>query len=229
MLGQADKSEHPHLLQLQLALPLPHDVALFQQLLLGLLKLFLPLEGRQMTGLSQKPQRPHGAEGEASCHQVALHTAPRLPLQAQDVWGQLPEEAGLLGLLQLPLAQEHVSPGFPRQQSHPSPSPRHVGSAHLSSTTGPWYLPILTQPGMLRLLSWHPGLCPEARSTPSSYHSLFTSPMPVFCLCLHFRIHLPKQNRTTSALVTRAAQALQGLGSHSWLALQDPDDTDLLV
>lgn len=43
-----------------------------------------------------------------SGHQVALHTAPRLPLQGQGVWGHLPEEAGLLGLLQLPSAQEGV-------------------------------------------------------------------------------------------------------------------------
>lgn len=50
VLGEAGESELPHLLQLQLALPLPHDVALFQQLLLGLLKLFLPLEGRHRLG-----------------------------------------------------------------------------------------------------------------------------------------------------------------------------------
>lgn len=60
VLGEDGRPEHPHLLQLQLALPLPHDVALFQQLLLGLLKLFLTLEGRQMTGLSQKPPGPMG-------------------------------------------------------------------------------------------------------------------------------------------------------------------------
>lgn len=46
----------PHLLQLQLALPLPHDVALFQQLLLGLLELFLPLEGRHSIELSHSAQ-----------------------------------------------------------------------------------------------------------------------------------------------------------------------------
>lgn len=46
----------PHLLQLQLALPLPHDVALFQQLLLGFLELFLPLEERDRMELSHSAQ-----------------------------------------------------------------------------------------------------------------------------------------------------------------------------
>lgn len=55
-LGDAGDPERPHLLQLQLALPLPHDVALFQQLLLGLLKLFLPLEGRQDWAELEAPQ-----------------------------------------------------------------------------------------------------------------------------------------------------------------------------
>lgn len=43
---ESQRTGASHLLQLQLALPLPHDVALIQQLLLGLLKLFLPLEAR---------------------------------------------------------------------------------------------------------------------------------------------------------------------------------------
>lgn len=42
-----DDERKPHLLQLQLALSLPHDVTPFQQLLLGLLKFLLPLEQRE--------------------------------------------------------------------------------------------------------------------------------------------------------------------------------------
>lgn len=76
VLGEAGEPECPHLLQLQLALPLPHYVALFQQLLLGLLKLFLPLEGRHKD--AAEPEAPRGPEGcsETSGHQVALQLHP---------------------------------------------------------------------------------------------------------------------------------------------------------
>lgn len=70
-------TECPHLLQLQLALPLPHDVALLQQLLLGLLKLLLPLEGRHKDGLSQEPPQAQWGRRESGGRQMALQAAPR--------------------------------------------------------------------------------------------------------------------------------------------------------
>lgn len=200
-----------HLLQLQLALPLPHDVALFQQLLLGLLKLFLPLEARH------KDWAEPGASvglGELRASQAATrwHCRPspgshcRHQAHSRDSFGTAS------GRRQLPRPlSPTASPGkgwaHSRWPGHPLCSSSHNGItfkpfplAYRACSPIPdhWALaPADSQPGMLLTgaLGWHPGLCTQRHPTsPSAGFIPFPMPGTIFVfaytsksLCPHRR------------------------------------------
>lgn len=180
---------HAYLLQLQLALPLPHDVALFQQLFLGFLKLFLPLEARHkdwaesgapLAWGSARPRRqpPGGTGCQTQAH--AAGTRPTAGTASQE--GALQAPSTNCGPLQG--ARLSSLPRLPYQESHPNPSPWHTGPVHPFLTTGPWHL--LTKPEMLPtgVLSWHPGLCAQRPTFPSPGFLSFPMPVTIFVFAL---------------------------------------------